>query len=196
MTFPEMPKDNRIALNLRPPIKAGPEPDAWQKVLPTDEGALRPWSLCFGKDADGPELIRVTGLEDPMSFFDPTVAARSRAVVAMRFHAVLFAIQSGTPVVPIANARKLDEFCEPLGIPQMPVEDPGEPLEEWVRRARESQSPEFLREITATLSGEAWEAATDMRERIEAAADRTRRCRQRLRYRLGTRWRRLCNGGQ
>ena len=80
-----------------------------------------PWPLCFGRDDDRPVIARIVGEPVSDDEFVPSLAAQVSLIVAMRLHAVIFSLQAGTPVVPIANSKKLEWFLQQVELEHLSV---------------------------------------------------------------------------
>ncbi|HEX9998180.1 MAG TPA: polysaccharide pyruvyl transferase family protein [Abditibacterium sp.] len=182
-----------VAVNFRPWPKRNWNPRNWSTPIADLKGAV-PYPLCFGRDDDRPVLREVFGARAPEfrslqddAEFDPTRAARAELVVAMRFHAILFAIQSGTPFLALGNSRKLQWMLDGLDLGEyvVPIEDP----EKWDAKlalARSMDSGKLLG-ITARQKALAWETANTFKTRIEEQAGEAKNQRARNQNRLGTR---------
>lgn len=56
------------------------------------------------------------------SYFDETLLERVRYLVAMRFHALVFALQRAVPFLSLSYQPKNAMFCRDLGLPQLSVD--------------------------------------------------------------------------
>ena len=176
-----------VAVNLRP--GGGPrtlDVQQWKDVLCSIPNA-RSWPLCFGKDDDRPMLQSLYGDCDLMEEFDPTVPSQVSCVVAMRFHAIIFAIQTGTPFVAITHTRKLEYLLEDLGLSfaAVPFDRP-DLFEETFQRVRENLEPSLLREKSRALNQRALDYSETLKKSIEESVTRNRR-RRNLGFRVRSR---------
>lgn len=192
---PDAPRKG-IAVNFRPWPKRNWSAGAWREPIARLEGAT-PYPLCFGRDDDRATLREVWGenaLEHhalrPDAEFDPTLAARSELVIAMRFHAILFAIQSQTPFVALGNSRKLQWMLDGLGLSDcvVPIEEP-QRLGEGIARAQALDGAQLGR-ITREQHEHAWDVAREFKAQIEARAAQARTRRERREHQLGPRLKR------
>ena len=159
-----------IAVNLRP--GGGPRNlhiAQWRSVLTAMPGAWS-WPLCFGKDDDVGMLHDLFGDCKAISEFDPTGAGRAEILVAMRFHAVIFAIQTGTPFVAITHTRKLELLLEQLGFGYATVpHDRPDQFCEAFQLVKNRMSTEELLAVTDSVHRATVEYAAQFKERVESA---------------------------
>lgn len=103
--------------------------------------------------------------------FDPTVPSRSQLIIAMRYHAIIFAIQAGTPFIAIENTRKVQYLLDQVGLSHaaVPLDRPNQLLQ-VLKSVNSSLTPELLAQVTQKMSNQAWEVANLMRKRIETSA--------------------------
>jgi hypothetical protein len=149
-------------------VSAGPgslQPrEAWREALAALPGPLHAWPLCFENGGDARalrELIPDAVLPDELDL-DP--ARRAAAVLAGRFHALLFAIQLGRPVLAAADAPKVLRFLDDNGLRSWSVAGPGDL--HWPGTREET-----LR-LRSRLHDEVWEKTSAARERLLDAASR------------------------
>ena len=169
------------------------EPEAWADALRSLPGA-QPWPLCFGRDADSDVLETVFPGHPALKTgeFDPAALRGASALVAMRFHAIIFALQTGVPVVAIRNTKKVLQLMASIGLENFVVnnEHPDQ-LNRLVERAVAEQSRVRLAEITESRRKEAAAAAEHFRAIVDQACEGTAVAANRLRTRVGRRVRHL-----
>ncbi len=185
---------NGIALNLRP--GGGPrvlEIEKWKAPLSQLPNAW-PWPLCFGRDDDRIPLAEISSLPPSPEEFDPTGASRAELLVAMRFHALIFAIQSGTPFVAIWHTRKVQYLLEQTGLKSCEVSwDRPEDFQKTLDSVQSSPpSEDRLLETSDKMKEVSREYAASFLDRIEKAVNLNTRRRQ-LSHRIRSRLRRLTN---
>ena len=177
-TFAGVAAPNTIGVNFRSwPLREW-DPHLWGRQLKRDGNRLIPWPLCFGKDDDRPVIAQVVGEPVSDDEFVPSLPAQVSLVVAMRFHAVIFSLQTGTPVVPIANSKKLQWLLGQLelGHLSVPVESPDQ-FHAAAELARATLTAEALGELTNQLRAEAWRVADQFRDRIQIRCPSKRKSR-------------------
>lgn len=167
-------RSEQVGVNFRPWSKIQWQPERWQQQLSNSLGSdrLHPWPLCFGKDPDLSVLQDIVDIDNAPTEFDPTVPSRSQLIVAMRYHAIIFAIQAGTPFIAVDNTRKVRDLLEQVGLPQLavPLSDPSS-FDEKLAYVQNNVSAETLLQTTQSMSEQTWKVADKMREAIESAAD-------------------------
>lgn len=193
-TFPHEIRSNSVGINFRPWDKIDWEPQAWKEQLGrTFDSQLTPWSLCFGKDDDLSVLQQIMSIkEDYPSEFDPTVPSRSQLIMAMRYHAIIFSIQAGTPFIAIENTRKVQYLLDQVGLSHaaVPLNQPNQ-LPLVLESVNSSLTSELLAQITQRMSSQAWEVANLMRERIEKAAYINRDRKRKISVKVSQKYERL-----
>ncbi|MFK7777458.1 MAG: polysaccharide pyruvyl transferase family protein [Gimesia sp.] len=170
LTLPHCTRQG-TAINLRP--GGGPRVlnlEHWEKPLNIVQDSW-PWSLCFGKDDDN-QLLGQLFENNTEKMFDPTGAARAKMVIAMRFHAVIFAIQTGTPFVAITHTKKLQYLLHDLGYSyaEVPYDQP-ERLQETIETVQKQMTSEELASTTRQVSESLWKYANNFKDKIENAVD-------------------------
>ncbi|HEV2761342.1 MAG TPA: polysaccharide pyruvyl transferase family protein, partial [Pyrinomonadaceae bacterium] len=170
-----------VAVNFRPWERVRWSPREWREALREFGGRAFPWPLCFGKDSDEAVLREIVGANSFPTEFDPTAASRSSLVVAARFHALVFAIQAGTPFVAVGNTKKVRFMLEQVGLERAvaPIEEP-RLFRQTLERVRREVTAERLQEVTRAQHEWAWKVADRFRERIESEAAKARRRRRSL----------------
>lgn len=192
-SFPHEVRNDSVGINFRPWSKVDWEPQAWKVQLNQAFGdRLTPWPLCFGKDDDLSILDQVMTIQNCSGEFDPTVPSRSQLIMAMRYHAIIFAIQAGTPFIAIENTRKVQYLLEQVGLSHaaVPLNQPNQLLQ-TLESVNSSLTPELLAHVTQRMSNQAWEVANLMRERIETAAYANRDRKKRFSAKVAKRYGRL-----
>lgn len=181
-----------IGVNFRPWEKRQWSAENWAQVFRELEGKAVPWPLCFGRDHDGDMLREILPEQPSAAEFDPTIAHRAELIVAMRFHAIIFAIQAGTPFVAIGNTRKMTYLLEQLGLQKACVElEEPENFAATLEWVRQNVTCEKLLQISQNQSEKAWDAADKMKREIEAACASKRRDSNTFSRKLGRRLRSL-----
>jgi hypothetical protein len=149
-------------------VSAGPgslQPrDAWRDALAALGEPLHPWPLWFENGGDVRalrELIPDTVLPGE---FDLDPARRAAAVLAGRFHALLFALQLGRPALAASDAPKVRRFLDDNGLQSWHVAEPG-------RLHWPGTREEGLR-LRSRLHDEVWEKTAAAREQLLDAAAR------------------------
>ncbi|MFP5288555.1 MAG: polysaccharide pyruvyl transferase family protein [Thermoanaerobaculia bacterium] len=152
-------------------VSAGPgslQPrDAWRAALTGIERGgepLHPWPLWFENGGDARALRELIPDAVLPGEFDLDPARRAAAVLAGRFHALLFALQLGRPALAASDAPKVRRFLEDNGLQGWSVSGPG-PLR-WP-----AAGDEALR-LRSRLHDEVWEKTAPARERLLDAASR------------------------
>lgn len=172
--FANLSRSEQVGVNFRPWSKIQWQPAIWEQQLSQSLGRdrLHPWPLCFGKDPDMSVLQDIVDTDNAPTEFNPTVPSRSQLIVAMRYHAIIFAIQAGTPFVAVDNTRKVRDLLEQVELPQLavPLSDPSS-FEEKLAYIENHVSAETLLQTTEKMSQKTWAVANRMRDAIESAAD-------------------------
>lgn len=168
--FDRQPSPGTVAVNFRPWVKRVWDPVVWGRELARVCPKLVPWPLCFGRDDDRVTLGQVLGAAVANDEFDPTTPAKAELVVAMRFHALIFAIQTGTPVVAVGNSVKVSYLLDQLGMSEctVPIEQP-ERIGEVVSRIRSEWPADRIQAIANVTRDKAWCVASQLKQRIEEA---------------------------
>lgn len=119
--YPQAGKNDsqQIALNLNSTAGATPA-KALVDELAKAGYAMSGWPLYFGGEYNDFSILSQAGLQSPTCFLESPLYL-SRAVVAMRYHAMVFSAQAGVPFVPIKSGRKQEFFLEQIGYPVKPV---------------------------------------------------------------------------
>lgn len=149
-------------------VSAGPgslQPrEAWRAALSTLGEPLHPWPLYFENGGDARvlrELIPDAVLPDE---FDLGPARRAAAVLAGRFHALIFALQLGRPALAASDAPKVRRFLDDNALQGWSVSGPG-PLR-WPGTREEALG------LRSRLHAEVWERTAPARDRLLDAASR------------------------
>lgn len=184
--FPHEERSNLVGVNFRPWSKVSWEPQAWKVTIKEHLGGNAvPWPLCFGKDADLSVLREIVDPNSSPTEFDPTLPGRSQLIVAMRYHAIIFAIQAGTPFIAVDNTRKVRDLLEQVKLQNVsvPLDDPGQfgAVLDYVKTVDTS----LLNQITKEMSVQTWKVADLMKRRIEESAHIYRERKKRLIFRIG-----------
>lgn len=181
-----------IGVNFRPWEKRKWDVKAWAEIFNQVEGQPVPWPLCFGQDSDEKTLREILPQQACPAEYDATMPQRAELIVAMRFHAIIFAIQAGTPFVAIGNTRKVTYLLEQLGLEKacVELEEPENFIKtlDWVQN---NVTHEKLLEISQSQSAKAWQVADKMKAQIEVASDLKREKSSNLSRRLRRRLRAL-----
>ena len=189
----EPAREEHALVNLRPWKGTDLNPSHWRSLLASVFDRVEPWVLSSASTPDEPLTHEATGKRPDTTLFDPTAPARAGFVLAMRFHAIIFAIQGGAPFLAIDNSRKVTSLLEQLGTPwaRVPPDSSREELADQVARARSEFTPERLRELATNQQQKSRSAAELIRMEIEKeAASESLNCR-RLPHRIRRRMRRL-----
>jgi polysaccharide pyruvyl transferase WcaK-like protein len=192
-TFSHEVRSDDVGINFRPWSKINWQPKVWEPQLSHIFGdKLTPWPLCFGKDDDLSILRQVMTIKDYPNEFDPTVPSRSQLIIAMRYHAIVFAIQAGTPFIAIKNTRKLQYLLEQIGLSYaaVPLDQPNQ-LPQVLKLVDSSVTSELLAQVTQKMSNQAWEVANLMRERIETTARANRNRKKKFSVKITQKYSRL-----
>ncbi len=109
----------QVAVNVLPGVHA---PDVTFIAEAIRKEGLAPvgWPLCFAPAGLDSDPLKKAGIDYPNSFI-AHVLMDSRFAVLMRYHAMVFATQVGTPFVPIATHPKQFAFLEEIQYPIEPV---------------------------------------------------------------------------
>lgn len=149
-------------------VSAGPgslQPrEAWRDALAALKEPLHPWPLYFENGGDAlalRELIPGAAMPEEL---DLNPARRAAQVLAGRFHALLFALQLGRPVLAASDAPKVRRFLEDNGLRSWIAAEPG--ALQW-----SGTRDEALR-VRSRLHDEVWEKTAPARERLLDAASR------------------------
>jgi len=137
--------------------------EAWRDALAGFDGPLHQWPLYFENGGDGRALRELIPDADLPGEFDLEPARRAAAVLAGRFHALLFALQLGRPVLVASDAPKVRRFLEDNGLGGW-LAEPGSLHLSGTRE-------EALR-VRSRLHDEVWEKTAAARERLLDAASR------------------------
>lgn len=174
-----------IAINLRPWPGRTLDAAAWRASLDQLPSSLTPWPLSFGRDDDRSVLKEVMPAHPNPAEFDSNVPAQCKLVIAMRYHAVLFAIQAGTPVLAVDNSIKVRRFLDEVGFSQctVPMENPGD-LRRAIDTVTETMSLPALLAIKEEMRDLALRAANDTRIFLEARAANQASPRRRMRRKI------------
>lgn len=180
---PTADRPRRIRLNLRPWRRDPWEPGRWLHAAEQLEHPLAPWPF-----APGDAKLLGTVLEPwPLQLAD---LGDTLAVVGMRLHSLIFAVQLGVPAIGIAYDSKCRRFLETLGGSDRTLElDGWDRLEDLVAEAasRWDDARATTLEIRQRLVEQAQELGAEAREAIDAhARPAPLRWSTRLRHRLGT----------
>lgn len=184
--FPHEKHSNLVGVNFRPWNKVDWEPQVWKATLKEHLGdAVFPWTLCFGKDADLNVLREVVDVSSCPTEFDPTLPSRSQLIIAMRYHAIIFAIQAGTPFIAVDNTRKVRDLLEQVKLQHIsvPLNDPGQ-FKPMLDHVNQTINTSLLNQITQEMSAQTWKVADLMKQRIEESAYACRERRKRLLFRI------------
>lgn len=178
-------ESDAVAVNMRPCDWRDWSPEDWADALQQYRAESAPWPLCFGPDDDRSFLTKMLGKAVDIDYFDPTLPRRSRCVIAMRFHAILFAIQSGTPFIAIDHATKVRRFLDDNGLNDysLSLAEPSR-LQSVMDRSIHELTDARLSEITSRLRDNAWQIANNFRFRIEDRVTHSKRKRRHLGTRL------------
>ncbi|MBE9179512.1 polysaccharide pyruvyl transferase family protein [Oculatella sp. LEGE 06141] len=184
--FPHETRHDLVGVNFRPWDKVHWEPQSWNIALKQSLGDTAiSWPLCFGKDADSSILKEILKVNPCSAEFDPTVPSRSKLVVAMRYHAIIFAIQAGTPFIAIDNTRKVRDLLEQVNLQHIsvPLNDPSQftPMLDYVSKNIDTS---LLTQITQKMTTQTWEVANHVKQKIEESAYIYRERRKRLIFRI------------
>lgn len=151
-----------------------------------------PWVLCEDPSSSDVPLSREVANTETCSGYDTSLVARAEFAVAMRYHAIIFAIQSGTPFLAIQNTRKVQCLLEELELEwaQILPDTDGPQFKDKATKARQQLTPDRLRRITETQHEQVSTAADAFRARLNQAAQARRQRQQtltaRLKRRIGT----------
>lgn len=137
--------------------------EAWRDALAAFEEPLHPWPLYFENGGDGRVLRELIPNADLPGEFDLEPARRAAAVLAGRFHALLFALQLGRPALAASDAPKVLRFLDDHGLRSW-IAEPGSLRWQGTRE-------EALR-LRSRLHEEVWEKTVPARERLLDAASR------------------------
>ena len=189
---PRSVERNATLVNLRPYRgRYEVDPGVWTAALRSLPG-VRPWPLCFGRDADR-DALKVAFPNDPAADaeeFDPSALGDAAALVSMRFHALVFAIQAGVPVVAIRNTKKVLELMSSVGLREFVVDNRRpDRLSGCVERAVVEQTPERLAGIAESMRLDAAAAADRFTSTVDAVCSDSAAVA--LRTRIGRRVRRM-----
>jgi len=152
--------------------------EAWRDALAVFKEPIHPWPLYFENGGDGRALRELIPDADLAVEFDLDPGRRAAAVLVGRFHALLFALQLGRPVLAASDAPKVRRFLDDNGLQSWIAAEPGSLSCPGTRE-------EALR-IRSRLHDEVWEKTAPARERLLEAASRlpppNRRLRNLLRF--------------
>lgn len=136
--------------------------EAWRDALAVFKEPLHPWPLYFENGGDGRALQELIPDADLPGEFDLDPARRAAAVLAGRFHALLFAIQLGRPVLAASGAPKVRRFLDDNGLQSWSVTEPGSL--QWSGTRPETR--ELALRLRSQLHDEVWEKTTAARGRL------------------------------
>lgn len=137
--------------------------EAWRDALAAFGEPLHPWPLYFENGGDGRALRELIPDAVLPGEFDLEPGRRAAAVLAGRFHALLFALQLGRPSLVASDAPKVRRFLDDNGLRSW-IAEPGSLCCQGTRE-------EALR-LRSRLHDEAWEKTAPARERLLDAASR------------------------
>ncbi len=89
---------------------------AWQRVLADLGRPARPWPLYFEQGGDTDPLTQAMPGEAIGDEFSVRPLVDASAVVSMRYHGVIFGLQSGRPAVGVGSQPKLSRFMAEQGV--------------------------------------------------------------------------------
>lgn len=168
----DLPRDRSLtAVNLKGGGNRSIDLGAWTGTLKEHCNPAISWPLrVIHAGGDQSTINTALGATHKVEQFDPTVPSRVGLVAAMRYHAVVFALQACTPVVPIINTPKVQSLLDDLGLTDYgcPVERPEE-FGEKVRLVRRNMTPDFLEEVYKVQHERAASLAERVRTRILSA---------------------------
>jgi hypothetical protein len=136
--------------------------EVWRDALAVFKEPLHPWPLYFENGGDGRALRELMPDADLPGEFDLDPARRAAAVLVGRFHALLFALQLGRPVLAASEAPKVRRFLDDNGLQSWSAAAPGSLRSPGTRE-------EALR-LRSRLHDEVWEKTAPARERLLDAA--------------------------
>lgn len=167
----ETKREDFFAVNARPCPWRDFNTEQWSIELAALDRGVLPWPLCFGKDDDRSTLQMLLPNKSVPDEFDVSIISRASAALLMRFHAVIFAVQTGTPFLHIQNAQKVRLLLKSIGLEkyQTPVETPNS-LAAGIRSLSVVDSERLL-EISSSQQADAMVLAEEYRTLIETAAD-------------------------
>ena len=171
---------NHAALCLR--RHGGLDVDAWRRAIDRLGRPVTPWPLYFEGGGDTDPLRQVlpeTAVLDEFSI-DPLKPATE--VISMRYHGVVFGLQTGRPSLAVGHQPKLVRFMNEHALAEWRLDEGAidmlPPLLERLDRRR-PQVLDQLHALRDTLLTSASRAAELSRDRLLTAADRARRARPR-----------------
>lgn len=154
----------------------------WRDALASCEEPLHPWPLYFENGGDARALRELIPDAVLPREFDLDPARRAAAVLAGRFHALLFALQLGRPALAASDAPKVRRFLDDNALRSWSVSEPGSLRWPGTRPRMREQALQ----VRARLHDEVWEKTEPVRERLLDAASRlpppNRRLRNLLRF--------------
>jgi len=156
-------------LNLRPWDKFSWSPrDLGQAVAQLNPN-LKPLSFCFNaRHPDNTPLSQIFPKEALPNDFNPCAFFDAELILAMRFHAIVFAIQSGTPFIALKNSKKLEEMLSSVGLDEFLLDmNDLSALPALSQRAIRELTPERLRTISLAEKEKAEALATRFKKHIE-----------------------------
>lgn len=149
---------------------------AWREALAKLGVPCLPWLLYFENGGDSAVLREALPAAPPDAFteeFSLTPLRQADAVISSRFHGVLFALQSGVPVLAVSALPKTIRFMEQAGLGDwvIPEAEPARLAAVWPRfvaHLPELRATAFA--IRDRLHAEARAAGDRAREQLLAAA--------------------------
>ncbi|WP_325166443.1 polysaccharide pyruvyl transferase family protein [Thermohalobaculum xanthum] len=170
-------KPGSVAVNLRPWEKTAWDKLEWVRL--TEGAGLAPvaWPLCFRRSSDVHALERA-GFRDIGASFDPTIPSRVELIIAMRFHAVVFAVQAGVPFLALDNTKKLQNLLSQIDLRSALVpSDSVNNLLERLHTVDQWPAREQLLEVREEQRLSALRVASFMKHEIESRAAKRLRSR-------------------
>lgn len=163
-------------LNLRPWPKLVWDPKAVRKKLETVLPGLRPLPFCFHRNhPDAPEITKVLPDAEMPEAFDPTAFSFASFILTMRFHAVIFAVQTGIPFLAIHNSKKLSYLMDSIGLEDFILKlDDLDNFESKVEKAQTELCLDRLYQISEDQRHRVAQVAHEFKAHIEETCSRKR----------------------
>jgi polysaccharide pyruvyl transferase WcaK-like protein len=141
-SFRELTRGAGIAVNLGYCDPVGFRPDTWMHALRTQSHHLRPLPFYYSSaHRNGDDGFLAAYFADVPQEFSIVNLTDANVLVGFRYHAITYAMQTGTPFVAIAYDHKVRRLCSEAGVAHL-----------CLAPDRAEQLPEALDAVTANYS--------------------------------------------
>jgi polysaccharide pyruvyl transferase WcaK-like protein len=173
--WPTLAESNRHDLALCLRHHAALDIAGWQRVTTALDRQVVPWPLYLEGGGDADALRRMLAATRVPDEFSTEPLRNASAAISMRYHGVLFALQSGRPAIGVGSQPKLVRFMTENGLADWRIADAQiEALPDMLKRL-DAQRPRLLdqaRELGRMLHASVVHTADSARDRLLSAAAR------------------------